>query len=423
MEFRVSPAGSLTGSAAAPPSKSYTIRAVLSGLLAEGTSRIRSPLYSRDTEAAFNACRMFGGGIKVSVDCAEVTGVGGDVEAPPGVVDTLNSGTTIRICSAIASLCDRDVTLTGDESIRRRPIRPLLDALSQLGVESSSTNGCPPCTVKGPLLGGTCRMPGDISSQFITAMLMASPYARKDVEVKLTTRLKSRPYVDLTLNMLGMFGVNVRNDGYRIFTVKSGQAYKPVDYKVEGDYSSAAFILSAAALADSNVIVTNLFSDSLQADRRIVGILGGMGADIKAGDDSVTVKSDGRLKGVKADLSDSPDLVPIVSVLGALAEGKTEIVNAAHARLKECDRIKAMATELRKMGAKVDERPDGLTIMGGTLKGARVDGWLDHRVIMALAVAGLRAEGETVIEGAQHVDVTFPNFRTVLNKLGAGIEI
>ena len=422
MDFIVTPATCLKGETAAPPSKSYTIRAVLSGLLADKVSTIRTPLRSRDTQAAFDACRMFGGVIEEAGDAVRIAGTGGKIKAPQDTVDTLNSGTTIRICTAIASLTGEEVTLTGDESIRRRPIKPLLDCLTQLGVKSSSEGGNPPVKVKGPLLGGACAMRGDVSSQFITAVLMAAPYAKEDVVLKLSTQLKSRPYVDLTLRMLKLFKVGAINDGYERFTVPSNQVYSAADYTVEGDYSSAAFILAAAALTDSKVTVRNLFRESLQADKRIVGILEEMGAKVRVDDDSVTVESAGRLRGVTVDLSDSPDLVPIVSCLGALAEGKTQIVNAAHARLKECDRIAAMAAELSRMGAKVAEREDGLTITGGRLKGAKVDGWLDHRIIMALAVAALKADGETVISGAEHVDVTFPDFQEVMNGLGTKIS-
>jgi len=422
MDFRIQPAGRLGGGVEAPASKSYTIRAVLSSLLAEGVSTVRSPLLSRDTEAAFNACRMFGGEVELRGRAASITGTGGALKAPSAVVDTLNSGTTIRICTALASLAPGKVTLTGDDSVRRRPLGPLLDALSELGVKASSDGGLPPAVVEGPLKGGVCRMPGNVSSQFVSALLMAAPYARADVSLELTSPLKSRPYVDLTLRMMGLFGVEAGNRGYEGFTVASGQVYRGVDYTVEGDYSSAAFILAAAALTESEVKVGNLLCDSLQADRRILSIISQMGADVDGGKDSVTVRSDGRLTGVTVDLSDSPDLVPIVSVLGAHAKGRTEIVNAAHARLKECDRLRAMASELAKMGAKVREKPDGLVISGGGLKGARVDGWLDHRVIMALAVAGLKAEGETVVSGAEHVDVTFPGFRDAMNSIGGRIR-
>ncbi len=404
----------------APASKSYTIRAVLSALLADGESTIRSPLKSRDTRASFNACHSFGGKLTWNDDSVMVSGTAGHLKAPSSTIDALNSGTTIRIATALASLCTAEVALTGDDSVRKRPVQPLLDALEQLGVSTSSENGCPPATVQGPLKGGSCNIRGDVSSQFITALLMASPYAEQDVTVNVTTELKSRPYVDMTLNMLSMFKIDVVDDG-RTFVVPANQTYRPADYTVEGDYSSAAFILAAAALTDSEVTVENLFKYSLQADRKIVAILSDMGADVKVEDDSVTV-SGGALHGVTVDLGGSPDLVPIVAAVGSLADGETEIVNAAHARLKECDRIRAMAVELKKMGASVEERDDGLVLSGGSLKGAVVDGWRDHRIIMALCVAALKASDETVVQGAEHVDVTFPDFKEVLNGLGASIK-
>jgi 3-phosphoshikimate 1-carboxyvinyltransferase len=421
MEYVVEPVSSLSGEASAPPSKSYTIRALLSSLLAEGKSKINSPLASRDTQAAFNATELFGGKISYFDDCVDVDGTGGRV-INPGHIDTLNSGTTIRIATAIASLCPAEVELTGDESIQKRPIQPLLNALSQLGVKSHSTKGNPPHRVKGPLLGGNCKIAGNISSQYITALAMAAPYAREDVVVDITTPLKSRPYLDLTLNMLKRYGIACKNEDYQRLTIPSGQVYQSTEYTVEGDFSSAAFILSAAALVKSEVMVKNLFKDSLQADKRITSILSDMGAKVIARKDAVTVKSDGVLSGITVDLSDSPDLVPIVSVLGSLAEGETKIVNAEHARLKECDRIHAMATELRKMGADIAETKDGLVMRKSRLIGTTVEGWTDHRVIMSLAVAAARASGATKITGAEHVDVTFPQFKGVMNALGARIK-
>jgi 3-phosphoshikimate 1-carboxyvinyltransferase len=422
MDYIVSPVHSLGGCVKAPPSKSYTIRAVLCSLLADGQSTVRSPLLSRDTKAAFDACESFGARITPTQEGISVAGTAGRIRAPNEPLDTLNSGTTIRICTAIASLATEKVELTGDESIRCRPIKPLLDALKQLGVKTHSANGNPPHTVEGPLAGGACGIRGDVSSQYVSALLIAAPYAGRDVTVEMTSPLKSRPYVELTLNMLSIFGVNVHNSGFERFTVPCGQTYRSADYTVEGDYSSAAFILAAAALTDSEVEVANLLGDSMQADRKIVEILGLMGAKADAGADHVRVSSDGCLEGVTVDLSDSPDLVPIVSVLGACASGRTEIVNASHARLKECDRIAAMASELRRMGADITETDDGLVIEGGRLRGAQVDGWRDHRIIMSLAVAGLKAEGETRIAGAEHVDVTFPDFKDVMKNLGATIE-
>jgi len=422
MDLTVSPTPKLSGTVYAPPSKSITIRALVAGLLGDGDSTIRFPLDSYDTNACKKACIQLGAGIREDGDVYIVSGAGGKITAPAGPIDTENSGTTIRILTGITSLSDKPVTLTGDESIQSRPIQPLLDALTQLGVECSSTAGNPPHTVKGPLAGGECSITGDISSQFISSILMAAPQAAEDVVLELTSELKSRPYVDLTLDVLKNFGVEVINQNYEKFIIPAKQKYNSCEYTVEGDYSSAAFLLAAAALTESEVTVKNLFSDSKQADKRIVEVLKEMGAEIEAGEDSVTVSGTGNLSATTLDLSNASDLVPICSVLGALADGETIIENVAHARIKECDRIHAMAVELSKMGADIEEREDGLVIQGGALKGgAVIDSWHDHRIVMSMAVAGLRAAGETTIKDAEVAGVTFPNFADVMQKLGAGI--
>jgi len=423
MNLTVKKTNSLDGTAKAPASKSYTIRAVLSALLAEGTSTIRDPLISLDTKASMNVCEKFGGKIRKSDEEIKVEGVAGRIKAPAGALDTLNSGTTIRISTAIASLSKDKIVLTGDESIRSRPIQPLADALAHMGVKVKTTDGKPPVEVQGPLQGGSCSIRGDVSSQFISALLIASPYAKKDTTVNMTTELKSKPYVDLTLNMLKLFKVKVKNNRYSSFMVPSGQVYEAAEYTVEGDYSSAAFILGAAALTQSKVTVENLFKDSLQADKKIVEILKDMGAKVGVRKDSVTVYGTGHLNGIRVDLSDSPDLVPIMSVLGACAQGETVLYNVDHARLKECDRIKAMHAELSKMKADVTEKQDGLILRGSHLQGAVIDSWKDHRIVMAMAVAGLKAEGETKIRDSEVAAVTFPNFTKTMKEIGAEIEI
>ena len=423
MHLVVSKTASLEGSVKAPASKSYTIRAVLSALLADGTSAINDPLISLDTKASIDVCGKLGGKIRKFDEGLKIDGVAGKIRNPGSTLDTLNSGTTIRLATAISGISKDRITLTGDESIQKRPIQPLADALSQMGVRVKTTNGNPPVEVQGPLQGGECNIRGDISSQFISGLLMASPYAAKDTTINITTELKSRPYVDLTLNMLKLFKIKVGNSKYSSFHVEAGQVYSAAEYTVEGDYSSAAFILAAAALTESKVTVHNLFSDSLQADKRIVGIIRDMGAKVDVKRDSVTVRGSGRLHGVKADLSDSPDLLPIVSVLGALAEGETIIYNTEHARLKECDRIKAMHSELKKMRADVTEKQDGLVLKGGALYGATLDSWNDHRIVMSMAVAGLKAQGKTKIADSEVAAVTFPDFAGIMKGIGADIKV
>ncbi|MBM3309754.1 MAG: 3-phosphoshikimate 1-carboxyvinyltransferase [Candidatus Altiarchaeales archaeon] len=422
MNITLAPSGRLSGRVKCPPSKSYTIRAVTAGLLAKGVSTIKDPLFSADTKACINVSKKFGARIEKSASSLKISGVAGKPKTPKTVLDTLNSGTTIRIMTAVSALCGNRVSLTGDESIQKRPIEPLLDSLRQLGVKASSRNGCPPVTVEGPLRGGVCSIRGDVSSQFISGLLMALPCVREDSVVNVKGELKSKPYVDLTLDILSKFGVEVENKNYSQFNIPGNQTYKSTLYTVEGDYSSAAFILAAAALTESKVTVSNLFKDSKQADKKFVSILKEMGVDIHADGDSVTVKGSGILSGIDVDLSDSPDLLPITSVVCSLAGGESKIYNVAHARLKECDRIKAMYTELRKMGASIVEKPDGLEITGRKLKGAFVNGWHDHRIVMSLAVAGLRAIGKTTITDKEFIDVTFPNFIEMMKKIGAKIN-
>ncbi|MFH0861045.1 MAG: 3-phosphoshikimate 1-carboxyvinyltransferase [Candidatus Altiarchaeota archaeon] len=424
MRLTVNPVSKLKGIVKAPPSKSYTIRAVIAASLASGSSTIRDPLYSDDTRACIEACRLIGATIAEG-NALIVRGCGGRIEKPGKTIDTMNSGTSIRLLTAVAALSSERITLTGDSSIQKRPIGPLLDALKQMGVKTESKNGFPPATVQGPIRGGTCRIRGDISSQFISALLMACPLAEKDTVIELTSPLKSRPYVDLTLDILERFNVRVENEDYRRFIIAGGQEYKETEYTVEGDYSSAAFLLAAAALTESDVTVNNLFKASRQADKKIVNVLDEMGADLEVKSESVRVKGNGKLHGITVDLSDSPDLVPILAAVGALAEGRTVLKNVEHARYKECDRIHAMTVELKKMGSDIEERKDGLVIKGRPLKAPKdaLDGWHDHRIVMALAVAGLKAEGETRIGDAEYVSVTFPNFVELMRKLGAHMSV
>jgi len=419
MNLSVIPTEKLAGEVKAPPSKSYTIRAITAAMLAEGDSLILDPLYSKDTKACIQVSEKLGARVERVDGSLNISGVVGQPKCSVKVLDTLNSGTTIRLMTAVASLCRERVILTGDESIQKRPIEPLLEALRQLGVKCASTNGCPPLWVQGPLKGGVCAISGGVSSQFISALLMALPCAEDNSDVTITGQLKSRPYIDLTLDMLERFRIKVIPKNHTQFIIQGDQTYKATTYTVEGDYSSGAFLMAAAALTDSKVTVHNLFRNSKQADKKILSILQLMGAHVDVKGEYVTVSGTGFLRGINVDLNDSPDLLPVMAVLGALASGKTRIFNVAHARLKECDRIKAMHTELSKMGAQVVEHPDGLEITGGRLKAARVNGWRDHRIVMALAVAGLKAGGTTEITDREYVGVTFPGFARTMRTLGA----
>ena len=442
MDVHLSPS-TVSGTARAPPSKSYTHRAILAAGYSEETT-IYDPLDSADPRATQRAVNAFGGDITVGGDdnSLEITGFGGTPYVPDTVIDCANSGTTMRLVTATAALGGGLTVLTGDDSLRSRPQGPLLAALTELGVRAESTrgNGQAPLVVGGPLDGGRVAIPGDVSSQYISALLMAGAVTEEGIELELTTELKSAPYVDITLEVLAEFGVTaepvgasgengVRSAGADGFVVEGGQTYAPAgdEYHVPGDFSSISYLLAAGAVAASEgeSVVVDGAQPSAQGDSAIVELLDEMGADISwdtaAGKITISRSS---LSGTTVDVGNTPDLLPTIATLGAVADGDTVIENCEHVRYKETDRVSAMATELETLGASVTEEQATLTIHGddSTLAGATVEGYHDHRVIMSLAIAGLVADGETTVTGADHVAVSFPGFFETLSTLGADID-
>ncbi|WP_420182510.1 3-phosphoshikimate 1-carboxyvinyltransferase [Haloarcula sp. KBTZ06] len=417
------------GTAQAPPSKSYTHRAVLAAGYADGAV-VRDPLVSADTKATMRAVEAYGGSVSLAEDesTVEVTGFDGRPGTPDDVIDCANSGTTMRLVTATAALQDNLAVLTGDGSLRSRPQGPLLNAIGQLNGDAESTrrNGQAPLVVGGGVDGGAVEIPGDVSSQYITALLMAGAVSPDGVDIDLTTELKSSPYVDITLEVLADFGVDAEKTDNG-FTVEGGQSYTPAggDYNVPGDFSSMSYLLAAGALAaEDGLRVTSAFP-SAQGDAAIVDILDRMGADLDWDEETgeITV-TQSELTGIEVGVEDTPDLLPTIATLGAAADGVTRITDAEHVRYKETDRVSAMAEELTKMGAEVEEHQDELFVYGADsdLVGTTVEGRADHRIIMSLAVAGLVADGETTVTGAEHVDVSFPDFFDVLDSLGAAVE-
>ena len=433
----------VAGTARAPPSKSYTHRAILAAGYSDDAT-VYDHLDSADPRATMRAVEGFGGSVDrpETEGRLEITGFDGTPAVPDDVIDCANSGTTMRLVTAAAALADGGTVLTGDNSLRSRPQGPLLEALDSLGVRAESTrgNGQAPLVIEGPLAGGAVDIPGDVSSQYISALLMAGAVTEEGIELNLTTELKSAPYVDITLEVLEDFGVTaepvgatgeggIRSAGAEGFVVDGGQQYSPEGgtYHVPGDFSSMSYLLAAGAIAatDSESVVVEGAQPSAQGDSAIVDILEAMDADIEwdreAGEITVAGSD---LTGTTVDVGDTPDLLPTIAVLGAVAEGDTVIDNCEHVRYKETDRVSAMATELEKMGVSVTEEHDVLTIHGSdsTLSGAAVDGYHDHRVIMSLSVAGLVAEGTTTVRGADHVDISFPDFFAVLEDLGGAVD-
>ena len=420
MSLRISP-GAVRGTVSAPPSKSYTHRAFLLGLLSEGTTRVRDALLSEDPRATLEGVEALGASVRREGEALVIEG-DGQVRVPGTVIDCLNSGTTLRLLSAIAALAPGETTLTGDASLRKRPMGPLLKALEEVGVGVASQEGKAPVRVRGPMKGGRALLPGDVSSQFVSALLLAGARTAQGVDVDIEGTLKSRPYVDITLEMMEDFGARAQPRGEG-FHVPGGQRYRARDYRVPGDFSTAAFPLAAGALA-GEATVENLPARTAQGDKAILDHLEAFGAKVTRRERSATVSA-APLRGVRLDLSDTPDAFPILCTLAAYAQGETVLSGAAHLRFKESDRIKAMVTNLQRLGVDAREREDGAVIRGGRpVKGASglvTEG--DHRVLMALAVCALRAEGPLTLDDHDAHRVSYPRFIEDFQGMGARIEV
>jgi 3-phosphoshikimate 1-carboxyvinyltransferase len=414
----------INGEVFAPPSKSYTHRAITIAALSDECT-IHRPLLSADTLATIRACEALGATIEKSEDQLHIRGVNGKPFVPNNVIDVANSGTTLRFMTAVSALTNGVTVLTGDSSIRGRPNQPLLDVMNKLSVEAYSTrgNGCAPLVVRGGLKGAITTIDGSISSQFISALLIACPLTTQSTTLSIKGEMKSRPYVDVTIEIIEQAGAEILvEEGNTIkFIIPANQKYNLKDYTVPGDFSSASYLLAAAAMTGSEVTVKNLFP-SRQGDVEIIDVLERMGAEVSWNKENGIVKVKGNgLKGTTFDAGATPDLVPTIAVLAACAEGVTVIENAEHVRYKETDRLHAMALELTKMGISVKEEPDQLIITGGTLHSAELHGWHDHRIVMALTIAGMVA-GDTVIDTAESVEISFPNFFAEMIALGAQID-
>ena len=420
----------LSGKAGAPPSKSFTHRAIILASLAEGVSAISNILLSDDTTLTIDACRKLGAKIELVGDRAIIEGFAGVPKPDPGTAIYLgNSGTSMRLLASIAALSKTPVILDGDRRMRERPIRDLLDALNSAGANARTLDrsDCPPIEVSSEngYSGGEIEVSGKISSQFLSSLLLVSPFASKKTVIRVKGGLKSKPYVAITMELMRLFGATVDNDDYSRFDVLPIGSYKPRKYKVEGDFSSASYFFAAAAVTGSTVAVTGLNPNSVQGDAKFLGILSSMGAVVSRQEDGrITVRGPPQLRGAGAiDCSDCPDAVQTICAAAACADGTTRITNIGHLRHKESDRISDTVEELSKFGVEAKAGEDFIEIFGrGTsqLKGAKVNCHKDHRMAMAFAVLGL-AVGDTIIEGAECVSKSFPDFFDEIEKLGAKI--
>ncbi len=416
--------GKLRGKVRVPPSKSYTHRAVIMASLSAGASRVSNPLISRDTLATLHACRAMGAKLEENGSFIRVVGSG--PRAPDDIVDVENSGTTLRFMTSLFSLPERGYTiLTGDASVRRRPMQGLLDTLSGLGANARSSrgDGCAPIIVgEGGMGGGDAEIRGDVSSQFVSSVLIAAPLATGDSSLRVVDAV-SRPYIEATLRLSELHGIDVERDGYSRFMIRGCQKYRPCDFLVPGDFSSASFLMAAVALIGGRVELSGLTTSLPQGDAVIVDMLRRMGVEVSGREGSVIVSADGEgLNGGRFDLSDTPDLLPVLSVLSLKCDDPVEITGVAHARFKETDRIKVGAKELSKIGAHAEELQDGIRISRPRrFASAVLDAHGDHRMFMAFSLASLLAPRAIGVVGAKSLDVSYPSFFDDMKKVGVRV--
>jgi 3-phosphoshikimate 1-carboxyvinyltransferase len=400
----------------APPSKSYTHRALIAGALGSGTTTILHPLDAEDTRLTINALVTLGVAITSSPEEIIITGCSGRIQnTGETLIDLDNSGTSLRFLTSLALLCRYPVILTGSQRMQERPIAPLARALRSLGgsVTFLKNEGYPPLKVGGHLKGGRVTVDGTISSQFISSLLLVAPYAGQEVDIAIPCLPSSQSYLDITLDVMRAFGALVIRDGYTGFSVSTRAPYNGTTYAVEGDYSSASYFFAIAAICGGRVTVKNLRPDSVQGDRRFPEALGAMGCTVTYEDDGVTVERTGDLHGIEIDMSSSPDTVQTLCVVAAIATTSTTITGIHHLKFKESDRITATAERLRALGADVGVGDDHITIRPGPLHGAIIDPDNDHRTAMSFAVLGLGIGGITITH-AECVNKSFPGFWEML---------
>ena len=429
MSCRVSKS-EISGEIICPANKSYTHRAIFLASLAGNNSTIKNALLSADTRATIDACKKFGADVRVedsSVIVRKPINLG--IRVPE--INTENSGTTIRIASGIAGLFSEEITLTGDASLQKRPMQPLLDALTSIGARCSSTDGKPPIRIQGKISGGDVSIPGNLSSQFVSSLLICAPLTENGINLSIKGNLVSKPYLDATIATMREFGVAVQTEiPYKKYSVVP-QVYKDTVFTVPMDSSSLALLLAAATLSSGEVTVKGSIGCLPQGDEVFIDILERLGVSIQVNnnnnnnndDDEIKIRSPEKLSGGRFDLSNSPDLLPPLAILVLKSSSPIEIVNVGHARLKETDRIAIMSRELGKVGIRVQEKEDGLILeLGDRLEGAKLDSENDHRLFMAFCIMGMFV-GDCTVTDPDSVQVSYPNFIKEMNRLGADIKI
>ena len=403
-----------------PGSKSLTNRALLIASLAKGTTRLTNALFSDDSRYFAKALQTLGFDVQLDEANHEMTviGQGGHIPAKKAELFIGNAGTAARFLSAFLTLGHGEYSIDGDARMRERPIGDLVGALQQLGVELDATNNCPPIEIfANGLRGGKTKIAGDISSQFLSALLMVAPYAQSPIEIELTTELNSKPYVDMTISIMRDFGLEIEREGYRSFRIPTTNYEARITYPIESDASAASYFFAAPAICGGTVRVENISRESRQGDIAFLNILEKMGCQIKDGDDFIEVTGTNELQGIDADMRDISDTAQTLAVVAPFAASPTRIRGIASARVKETDRVSATCTELNRLGVPVEEHEDGMTIQPcKTFQAASVQTYNDHRMAMSFALIGLCSDGVS-IENPGCVSKTFPNYFEVLDAL------
>jgi 3-phosphoshikimate 1-carboxyvinyltransferase len=398
-----------------PGSKSITQRALITAALADGSSVLYGPLLSEDTDYSSAALQQMGIDIDKGTQSWRVSGTAGRITEPADDIYLGNNGTATRFLTSVAALGNGEFIIDGDERMRQRPIGPLMAALKGWGVdiESIDDTGCPPLSIMASgLRGGKTVLPEGKSSQYLSSLLLVAPYAERQAELQVDGEILSKPYVAMTLEVMAAFGVEVDAAAdFSRFTIPGG-CYRPCDYHIEGDASNASYFWAAAAVCGGSVTVENVPVPSLQGDTMLVPLLSRMGCTVEQQGRGIKVVGPETLEPITVDMGDMPDVVPTLAVVAAFAEGASEISNIAHLRIKECDRLSATTTELRKLGVMVDEFDDRMVIHGkggAGMRAAEIETYEDHRMAMSMAVAGLRVAGVRILD-EKCVAKSFPDF-------------
>ena len=410
----------ITGKIICPPNKSYTHRAIFLAALSDGKSIVKNILNSSDIKATISACNAFGVEVHEDNDIITIRNtIGSTVQG--SMIDAQNSGTTIRIAIAIAALSGGNTMLTGDESLKKRPMQPILDSLQTLGVSSESDDGLPPITIKGKIKGNEVNIDGKISSQFISALLIIAPRLENGLIINIQGELVSKPYIDLTIAIMKEFGVIVNSEiPYKKYVVKH-QIYKPTTFTVPSDFSNLALLLASNVLLGDGLEIEISLGNLPQGDEAIIDILEELGVNVTLNGNIITTKSPKMLTGGRFDLSNTPDLLPALAILSLKSSEPIEIFNVKHARYKETDRIAIISRELKKIGIVVEEYEDGMKLTSNeNLSSGELNSENDHRLFMAFSIAAMYI-GDCTVTDPDSVQISYPNFISDMKNVGAQI--